>query len=221
MKILRVKSFCWLLDCVSFLGPVKSRNWKLLEDIFFWENDECFNQVGSVQVVGATNCCSYFCTMMAPVLSPLIEPRSLLWRLSPNQNIDHKSPLILFEFALEFALKLWLQLNSVLYLDFDLWLQYASFDFVLEFIYWLQYVFWSWPWLWLVIAVCLLILILTLSQSSSFDCSMSLDRATPTHFSSSPLLEDPYESIFVEVTIILMCTLINNDFSVKTRKSWK
>ena len=31
---------------------------------------------------------------------------------------------------------------------------------------------------------------------------MSLDRATPAQFSSSPLLEDPYESIFVEVTII-------------------
>ena len=33
---------------------------------------------------------------------------------------------------------------------------------------------------------------------------MSLDRATPEQFSSSPLLEDPYESIFVEVTIILI-----------------
>ena len=31
---------------------------------------------------------------------------------------------------------------------------------------------------------------------------MSLDRATPAKFCSSPLLEDPYESIFVEVTII-------------------
>ena len=31
---------------------------------------------------------------------------------------------------------------------------------------------------------------------------MSLDRATPAQFCSSPLLEDPYESIFVEVRSI-------------------
>ena len=42
----------------------------------------------------------------------------------------------------------------------------------------------------------LLIIILT------SDCSMSLDRATPAQFCSSPLLEDPYESIFVEVRSI-------------------
>ena len=133
----------WWLNCILSLGPVKRRKWKC--KVFFWGRI-CTSggwkltsvfQVGSVQVVGATNCCSYFCTMMAPILSPLVEPRSFLWQSTLSilslLFFEHQSPLIPFEFGLEFILKL----------------------FVPEFIFWLQYVSWSWPWLWLLIAVCL------------------------------------------------------------------
>ena len=117
------------------------------------------------QVIGASNICSYFCTMMAPMLSPVTGQRFLLFVICYNLWPDRGDCFVNCQFCL-----------LIVFLSNYFWPVESAYLYS-------NYWFFNF----------LLVIILT------SDCSMSLDRATPAQFCSSPLLEDPYESIFVEV----------------------